>query len=840
MMNIKVSKVRLILITKMRQFITTYKWILGLLMLLGFSACNTAKYLKEDEFLLKNNSIKLITETPIKNKPTLKYELSTLYKQKPNTKFLLVFPREWFYYATQDSNDNTKFDRWQRRVIAENPTIYSAALADSTARSLEYYLQYNGYYDAKVIADDRIKGKKASVTYVVYPKNQYTIDSVFLHSRDTSIQRILTETQSQTLLKRGVPLTRQLYEQERERIAQYLRNHGYAYFYSNYIAPLEGDTTLQPHQANVYLEVLSPPTDSSHRIYRVGNISIFPEYDPVQEASRLQDSVVGDFIFKTSSSNFYVKPQVIIGAIYLKKGDLYSQENYDKTVRQLTALGVYKYVRIQEEADSLDDGQLNFTIELARNQKIEIGVDFEVNYTNRSAASGTGNLIGLTARPTVRNRNLFKGAELLVANVSAGVEVNPQLFDTVAFWNTIDFKLQADLSLPRFVDYLGLWRGLNGARIGKKSGFITDKFYQSVQEKASTRFSASYNYLSLLGFYNYNLLNASFGYDLQQSQSTRYQINHIGVDYLLPDTFPAFGAILRANPFLERSFRKQLFVSLLFRDFTFSHTSRPNREGVSYYFGLNVEMAGAEIWAINSIYNAFSLVSDTLRLGSADFSQYAKVEADYRYYKNFTPRTSFVARVDIGVARPFGYTTDVPYVKQFYVGGPNSIRGWAVRELGPGGYIDSLVLDKKNRSRNRLLFYQTGDLKLEFNAEYRFHIFSRLNGALFLDGGNIWSIREDTARAGSQFRLSAKKLNQEGLTYKVNDPFYKQIALNTGFGFRLDLTYFIFRLDGGVKLRSPYPLNPQSDNVKSSDYWYSFKKWGIRDINFNLGLGYPF
>jgi len=824
----------------MQHLLHKYYFIIGWVLLFSLSACNTSKYLKEDEFLLKKNSVKLITESPIKNKSTLAYELTRFYQQKPNTNFLFLFPREWFYYATQDSSDNTKFDRWQRRVISEVPTIYSSVLADSTARSMEYYLQYNGYYNARVVPDDRIRGKKASVTYVAYPRRQYTVDSVFLSSDDPSIDSILQATQAQSGFKRGVPLTRTLYEQERERITRYLRNNGYAYFYPNYVAPLEVDTTLKSNQANVYFEVLTPPADSSHQVYRVGNITVYPQYDPTQDEGELQDSIVEDFIFKITADTFLVKPQVLIDAIYLKKGDLYSQENYDKTVRQLTALGVYKYVRIQEKADSVNENDLNFSIELPRNPKIEIGVDFEVNYTNRSTASGTGNLIGLTGRPTVRNRNLFKGAELLVANLSAGVEVNPRLFDTVAFWNTIDFRAQADLYLPRFIDYFKLWRGLNGARIGKKTGLVTDAFYQSLSETATTRISASYNYLLLLGFYSYDLLNASFGYDLQQSATTRYIVNHIGIDYLNPQNEPAFDNILSLNPFLQRSFGKQLFVSLLFRDLSFAHTSRPNRAGVSNYFGLNVELSGTEVWAGNAIYNAFAIDSDTLQLGNIDFSQYAKVETDLRLYKTFTPKNSFAARINFGIARPFGYTTDVPYVKQFYVGGPNSIRGWVVRELGPGGYIDSLTVGRNERSRNRLLFYQTGDLKLEFNAEYRFPIFSRLNGAIFLDGGNIWSIQQDTSRLGSQFRLTARRFENTEVKYPVNDPFYKQIALSTGFGIRLDLTYFIFRLDGGVKLRSPYPLDTQGDTVQASDYWYGFRKWGIRDVNFNLGLGYPF
>lgn len=819
-----------------------------ILLLLVLSSCNSTKFLAGDEQLLTKNSIKLLNPKDVKNKTSLKYELASLYKQKPNTNFLIFFPREWFYFATLDPQDTTKIDRWQRRVIAETPAIYSQYLADSTARSMEYYLQYNGYYNANVFYDDVLSGKnrkKIQITYYANTGKQFTIDTAFFSSLDTNIHRILQNISPRTLLKSGEPLTRIVYEQEKERITSYLRNNGYADVYANYVAPLEADTTYQTGKANVYLEVLPPANDSLHKRYRVGDVMIYSQYDPLIEEAELLDTLVKGFHFRLPpNSTFKVRPQVIVESVHLRKGDMYSQANYDLTVRQLSALGIYKFVRIQEVIDSEDPTKLNFRIELTRNKRMELGIDFELNYTNRSATSGAGNLIGVFVSPNLRNRNLFRGAELLITNFSAGVEINPNFGDTLSrLWNTIDLRTQADLYFPKFYDYLNVWRGLYSARISKKGGIISDNYYRLLHENAQTRLTASYNYLLLLDFYSYNLFNAFYGYDMQYfaaNGSHRYIVNHIGVDYLRPVTEDNFKEILKSNPFLDRSFGKQLFVSLLFRDFNYVHNSRPNRQGNSHYFGLNLELAGAEIWAGNAIYNAFALSSDTLRLGDIDFSQYAKVETDYRFYKQFNPKTSFASRFHFGIARPFGYTTDVPYVKQFYVGGPNSIRAWAARGLGPGGHEDPLT----QSTNNRLLFYQTGDLQMEFSAEYRFNIFWRLNGAFFLDGGNIWTLKQDPSRPGSQFLFSPKVIENPNSQYDVNDAFYKQIALGSGFGLRFDFTYFIFRLDAGVRLRSPFPLSKNlqdSPNVVESDYWYNWQKHRFNEVvNFNLGLGYPF
>ncbi|MEO0340640.1 MAG: BamA/TamA family outer membrane protein, partial [Bacteroidota bacterium] len=277
-----------------------------------------------------------------------------------------------------------------------------------------------------------------------------------------------------------------------------------------------------------------------------------------------------------------------------------------------------------------------------------------------------------------------------------------------------------------------------------------------------------------------------------------------------------------------RSFGDQLFVSLLFREFNYVYTGPTSRLGRNKFLSLNVETAGAEIWLANGIYNGFASQADTFRIGDTEFSQYLRLEGDLRFVRNYSSKNALATRFSVGIARPFGSSQDVPYVKQFFIGGPNSIRAWPARSLGPGGFIDSLTLD----INNPLLFYQAGDLKLEFNLEYRFNIFWRLNGAVFLDAGNTWTVREDRSRPESQFVLRPTEVvDLEGNSFMV-DPFYKQVAIGTGLGFRFDFTYFIFRLDLGLRLKYPYKW--QDDR-----YWVRPNEW-LDDINFNFSLGYPF
>lgn len=802
--------------------------------LLLLSACNSTKYLQEGQQLLRGNQVKLKAEGKIENKRILMDELPGFYRQRKNSKFLFFFPREWFYFATQDLEDTTKLDRFQRRVIAEQPAIYSESLAEETKNNMERYLKEKGFLNAEVLVEDDVnkKGTKVWVTYYVYPNRPFTIDSVSFSSTDTTIHRMLQQIQPQSHFRVGQQLDLGKYEQEKQRITNYLRNNGYAFYYGTFFDKVEVDTNEVKRTGSVHFRVLPPFGDSIHQRYRIGDITILPDYNPADTITNFRiDTLIGRYRFLSTSPTFDVRPQTLIKAMYLRPGEVFSEQNYQKTGRQLSSLGIYRFWRIKPEPDSLRPNLLNYRVELTPNYRLEVGADFEVNYTNRST-SGAGNLIGLAIHPTFRNRNLLGGAELFVTNFSAGVEMNFR--DRDRFWNTVDLRWQTEVFFPRFRDYLGFWRYVNWLPVGKQRRARENSFYNQLRENAATRLALSYNYLLIIDWYKYNLFNASYGYDFQRSPTKRYLINHVGIDLLIPETQPQFDSLLADNGFLRNSFGQQLFVSLLFRDFNYVYNGRQNRFNESSYFSFSVETAGVEIWAANTIYNQFTGKDAVWNPGdSIDFSNYVRLETDYRYYKRYTAKRSLAARMNFGIARPFGFTSAVPYVKQFYVGGPNSIRAWAPRGLGPGGYQDPDALDPDNNFR----LFQTGDLKLEFNLEYRFEILWQMKGALFLDAGNVWTIQEDPERCGSQFLLS-ERLRSDGC---VNDPFYRQIALGGGFGLRFDFSYFIFRLDMGVKLRNPQPLFRNGNgSVRERDYWESFRGFGLRDIAFNFGLGYPF
>lgn len=802
------------------------------------ASCSATKFLEDDELLLQDNKVKIIGKA--RNKNDLTYDLSTLARQQPNASFLFI-PREAIYVRGEKArNPESSYNRWRRNSLGEPPVLYQDSLTQATVRDMELYLRFNGYWRAKVLASAKASGKNIYVTYRAQLDTLFEIGNVYYQVEDARMDSILEANREDSFLEpnTGTPLDLQLYNQERERITRLFRNNGYAYFSNSYFDNLEIDSLDQSTVVDLYVNINSQGPEEVYRVYRVGAVNIFPNYQPLLDSATQRnpyDTIYENgihFIYEVGKDTVLKRSALLINT-FLQPDSVYHQEDYDKTNQQLGGLGIYQFVRIKQYVDSLQPDVLNFDIQLTPNERMEIGADFDINYTNRSATTGAGNLIGFSVGPNFRNRNWNRGAELLVATASAGVEVNPNVSGQ-RFWNTIDLRTTIDLYLPRFVDYLSLYRSLYNIPIGKDKHLLDEDFYTALRENSATRFSLGYEYLLILDYYSYSLFNARYGYEFQKSATSRYAINHIGIDLLLPQPDSLFQDILNTNPFLENSFGQQVFVSLVFRDFDYTRNSRVNRKGQSYFLNSRLEMAGAEIWAANQIYNRFATEDAVFRLGrNTNFSQYILSEIDFRVYDQINQGRNWAARLNFGIGRPFGDTTEVPYVKQFYVGGPNSIRAFAPRGLGPGGFLDTLSLDRANAFR----LYQTGDIKLEFNLEYRFDLFWFTKGAIFLDAGNVWTFRRDLDRCGSQFLWQEETYvcGEETFTHY---PFYRQIAIGGGMGLRFDLSYFIFRLDLAVPLRFNYPST--RNNPREADWWNDFRNFQLQDIRFNLGLGYPF
>lgn len=818
----------------------------GLVILLTvafLTSCNTNKYLADGEELLVKNSVRLADPKQIDKRGDVAYQLSTLSRQQPNGNFLFVFPREYFYLKNSKPKDTMRIDRFLRNTLGEQPVVYKDSLSRVSAQDMASYLKRLGYFDASAYHEaDRNRRRKVKLIYHVEAGRRFLIDSVRFSSPDPLIDSLLQLTMADSELKPGTPLDINKFDREKNRISSFFRNRGFAYFSGAYFDELEIDTFRRSGYADVFLNILPPQREKSYQRFRVGSVTVFTDFSPINLGGTYPlDTTITDVRFLTNEPYFRIRPELLRKSIFMKQGEYHNREDLEKTNLSLNALGVYRFVRINQQIDTLEPDVINYQIQLTPNNKMSLGADLDFNYTNRNGGVGAANLLGVSVSPSFQNRNVFGGAELLVTSLRAGTEINPQVGRRrAAFFNTVDLSANVSLYLPRFRDF-GLYSFFNKipSPFGKK--VVSDSFYNQLEERASTRYSIGYEFLSIRDFYAYTLFNARLGYDFKRSQITSYRINHFAIDVLDPVIEPAFDTILMESEFLAASIGEQYFFSLLFRNLEFTRNGRTDVRGRSLSFNGNFEIAGAEISLVNDLFNAFSEIDETfIPKQGATFAKYALASADLRYNKRYTPLTSFAARFLVAAGRPFGGSETVPFVKQFFSGGANSMRAWQPRALGPGGYVDTLSLNNSNNLR----LFQTGDFRMELNLEYRFPIAGFFKGALFADIGNVWTLDSLADRPGSQFLLR-KRVASDGSF--IHQPFYRQLAIGAGSGLRVDLSYFIFRLDVAIPLRYNYPQDGTGEPLDrvgiefpESAYWRNFDGFGLRDVTFQLGLGYPF
>ncbi len=812
-----------------------------LLAMSTLTSCNSSKYLAPGEYLVDKNKVKLAKGASVDNWRAMQLELANQIVTKPNGNFLFLAPREWFYLRGEQRQDSTRFASFVQRIIAEPPAYLDLQDTEASVNRLRTYMLNRGYFEADVRAEiDTIGKHKVKVEYIIHPQQAYRYKDITYTVPNSAIASLLEKTISKRELREGQRVDSRDYDKEVLRIVSLLRDNGFANFYANSISPLEADSV--GHQVNAELAILAPSDTTTHQTYRIGKVTVFPDNDPLATSTTVSiDTSYDGLRFIYSEEALSVKPATLADNIFFRPGDLFTQSDITKTNLQLNNLGVFRFVSIQQVPSADEENEIDFLIQLSQNEEWEIGGGVEASFTDRQAVSGGRlSLIGGELNGTLSNRNLLGGAERLTASLNAGLEFNFAKLGNadVQRLNTVEFGGGIVYQLPRFVDYFGLYRNLNRVQSGERADgspdhFITDAFYQALTERATTKLSLSASYVDLLNFYTTTTVSSSFGYTVSPNPRDLYTINHVGFDYYTVSADSAFNNILDATPFLRNSLSDQVFTGMLFRSISFTRNTAKAFGGIKWTLLADFEQSGFEIFLANRLSNAFSGSEQVWSLGSGlDYARYVRGVGSAAGILQVGQRQSIAFRGLLGTALTFGFdrrNTAVPYVRQFFGGGNSSLRGWNARAVGPGGYRDSLAI-----GNNNIAAYQQADFKLEVNAEFRSYLTNIsttvLEGAIFVDAGNIWTLARDETRPGSQFRFTELK-NGDGVV--INEPFYEQVAINTGVGLRWDISYVLLRLDLGIKLRNPYEIN-------GSHFPRSFGDDGQARVNYAIGLNYPF
>ena len=773
-------------------FSTYYKYFLASGMTAAVVSCSNTKFLKEGQMLYTGAEVKIENDSlSKKEKNDLESALKDNLTPKPNSSFLGLRPKLYAYNVTKEPKKQKGLRYWLKYKFGEEPVLLGDVDKEFNKDIIVNYSENKGYFNARAKYDTVSKNKKAKVIYTLNPGGRYLISNVKFPADSSEINKEIRALKDKTLLKTGNPFDLEVIKAERQRIDDGLKNRGFYYFNPDNIIVQADSTVSKKHEVELIVKLKDKTPDLAKDQFTIDKVVVFPNYN-LRDAKRGKYNIPmnADSLKGYEYNNIYVvdpykkfKPRVFDRALYFEKGDLYNRKNHNLSLNRLINLGVFKFVKNEfVVSDSLNhkfDAYYILTPRELQSLRLEA-----LGRTNSANYAGSEVNLNWT------ERNFFRGAEQFKASLYGAFDV--QIGGPADAENIFRAGANTQLSIPRIVAPF---------RFNSSSAFVP-----------RTNIQLGYEFQNRTTLYTLNTFSASFGYQWKENIRKEHELKLIDVTYIAPaNETPKFIALKEGNPYLTRITERQLIFGPTY-SYTYSTTMLPQRN-TFYYKGM-LDLAGNLTGLISG---ANVRDGNQKNIFGVPFSQYVKVENDVRFYHKFTEKTSLATRFIAGVAVPYGNSNFIPFSRQFFVGGSNSIRAFRARTLGPGSY------DPRTETNTRALFDQAGDVKLELNAEYRANLYKFLNVAAFIDAGNIWLLEDpQNERPGGKFSKN----------------FLSETAVGAGLGLRLDFSILILRLDLAMPLRVPY--------YEKGDRW-TFDKinfgsgaWRRDNLILNIAIGYPF
>ncbi len=789
------------------------------LVVLLTSSCGINRHVPAYETLHTSTSIEVDTDVKIKDKAEIKRTLYNLSRPKPNKRLLGTF-RMRLRIHNRYKNRQKGFGAWLNERVGEEAVVIDTSLLNRSAVAMEKSLFNNGYFNSTV--DYEVKRhrrkRKGNVIYTAHIAKPYFVNNITYNLTDASaIAKLVTDLKGDVngYLKVGKKFSVNDLGKEIDRITQRVRDRGYFDFSKQYIY-YELDSTKSNHTIDVFLNIDEPSESSTHQVYTIENIYIHSEFNSgiSEEDFITVPSQIHENCYFIHPQNSRYKLEKLTKNLLLKSGKTYSKNINDHSVNHLLELGVFKFVSIKYEKTK--KGYLDCHIYLTPNKKMHLSAEFELN--NRSQSAIAPSLLGTAINLSYNNRNLLKAAEAFKFNIYSGLEVNPQPTSDFPLINTLDLSAELSYTVPRFLVPFS-------AKKPWMKRFISNYYVPKTTLKLSADYRHRFN------FFTVNTYSLSFGYNWRQDQYQRHFFSPLSISILsLLSVESGLLERFETYPLLKRSFNEQFEEQIIVGNkYTYVYTNQNYTRPESFmYFRGNIEFAGNFINGFESLLKLSNAIENNQRLiilGNT-YSQFIRLDADWRYYHYFpyNKKRFFVTRFAMGMGYAFGNSDVLPYIKQFYVGGTNSVRAFSIRSIGPGSF-GSEVADSSDLLTG---FDRTGDIKIEANIEYRFDISGVFKGALFADAGNIWTLRERISGIDNSGNYI---IEQPGGLFKLQNV-VQQLGLGLGAGLRLDFSYFVMRFDLAMPVRDP--------NLPLNNRWIPLREWSTKKACLNLAIGYPF
>lgn len=735
------------------------------------------QYVPEDEKLYTGASVDVNTYEGACGADEMASDVRGAIGPEPNSKFFGMRVGLWSHYKVENGDSGFVISFINDR-FGEEP-VY---LSDVNVAFMEDVIRNrainNGYFYGRVSSQVQEDTNTGSVNYTLDATYPYLMETYEFIPDSSRLDPLIENAFSVTDLQLGNRFDTEFLKQERQRLDTYLKNRGYYNFNSEYLVFTTDTHQYEQRLFDLYLQVKKAAPKKAKKPYRVRNIFVQTDYSADGEEQALSDTTVEEGIyFVQEEVNF--KPKYLREFITIEPGEYYDKDANDRTTSRLSNLKYYQFagVRYQEvdTSDTDSTGTLDATVLLTPGKVQDLRLELQ-------AVTKSTNFAGPELIGSYRHKNLFHGGEVL--NLSGSISYEQQLSSgQTGNLRSIQLKLASALTFPRLI-----------------SPFDFD--FSETYSVPRTRISLSYTLQDRSQYYVLNSTNLSFGYNWNSNRYTYWEVNPLSLTYTqVGQKTSEFQDILDDNPFLARSFDDQFIPG-------FTGTIEYNELAVAdkthqLYTALGVDAAGNLLGAVHNLSG-----SDKTLLG-LPYAQFVRSDVDFRYYLVTGEESKWANRLFVGVGYPYGNSSSLPYIKQFFAGGPNSIRAFRVRSLGPGSY-------EPRDDDNRLSFFdQAGDIRLEFNTEYRFPLYSLLKGAAFVDAGNVWLWNQNPALPGGQF----------------SSDWSDEIAVGAGVGLRLDISVLVIRLDVAHPLRYPYAIDASTKWVNTFEF---------SDLVWNFAIGYPF
>ena len=759
--------------------------IVGLLALL-LSACSTTKYVPEGSYLLDKVTVEVEDNTVNSG------DLSNYLRQRPNFKAFGLF-RIYLGVYNLSGRDTTKKINRKLREIGEQPVIYDPFLTFQSEKELQKYMKTKGYMHAEVSSSTRQRReKKMEVKYTIKPNQPYKIRNIEnTFASDSRIDSLLQGRYgySQTLLKKGDLFDIDVLDSERQRITTFLRRRGFYKFNKEYIA-FSADSSVGDHEVDLkillkpYKEVLADGTEveKEHPLYTVRNINITTYNGSTINASNsgpLDTLVYNDRITIFSNGRPLLKPRNLEEDLRIIPGMIYSDFLMERTYSRFNSLGILRQSNIRFE--DLHNGKNELDCDIVLYSGKPQSFSFDIEGTNSNGD------LGFAANLGYAHKNIFRGSEVFEVKAKYAQEAYSGISD-IFHQYVLDLGGEMSLNFPRFI-----------------FPFVSTNFKRWVE--AHTEFKINYNYQVRPDTYERTTISTGMKYLLNRRRFYKYTIDLINLNYVKISTSPTFDSVYSADRYsvLRESYSSHFVMST---GFSYSYDNHLSNALNKKYYRFSIETAGNILQGVNSILGRKKNEEGQYEVGDIPYAQYVKGEFDFAYNYAFDQRNHLVGHINVGLAYPYGNASVVPFEKRFFGGGANGVRGWSVRTLGPGNYYSENLND---------FVKQTGDVKLLMNLEYRAKLFWKIEAAVFVDAGNIWTIKDYESQPNGQFKFNR---------------FFKQIALAYGAGIRFDFSYFLIRFDLGLKAYNP-------SRQKNEQWRFKGLNWKD-DCAFHFAIGHPF